>query len=141
MDPKLQDQLIAKYPVFFQEPPNDCPTPFHWRLNLTQRIAGIQCLDGWYSLIDEAVGKIVELDPLAQVSQVKEKWGELRIYLRTPHSEVIRDVIRRARDLSRFTCDVCGGHGRIGNLEGQVATRCPEHMHRMPLRMEKEYGG
>lgn len=97
--------------------------------------------DGWLDLIDDGLSKIEEylgavgwLDR-SQVRQVKEKFGELRIYVRPRDGHEwsdeiamglasIRDEITNA---SARTCEICGSPGQIGVIGGYHQALCPEH--------------
>jgi len=87
---------------------------------------GIECWSGWLSIVLDAAIKMEALltemmtngvarDDLPGCVQIKEKFGELRIYWRavdgapvTPHmQEVIEDAARRAA----LTCTRCGAPG------------------------------
>lgn len=82
---------------------------------------GIECGPGWYDLIRECV---VEIDKILEtlddsdlknaftVSQVKEKFGELRFY--TDWATVaMDDAIKVACRKSATTCEWCGAPGKL----------------------------
>ncbi|NKM65341.1 hypothetical protein GFL58_30970 [Rhizobium leguminosarum bv. viciae] len=98
--------------------------------------------NGWLPLIAESLDQIEHaLDrhgwiAKASVRQIKEKLGDLRIYVR-PRREsasfpkalsaelaVIRD---RYTKKSVETCEICGDHGELGNFDGYQQTLCPRH--------------
>lgn len=92
---------------------------------------GIQCGDGWFSLIDRLLRRIqihaddVELQPV--VLQIKEKLGALRVYWRDA-DDVVRGITYFAEDLSETVCEVCGHPGAIvSNRCGARRTRCESH--------------
>jgi hypothetical protein len=124
MTPEHEKALRKLYPLFFgQAFLNDEP---------------FRCGDGWYALL-RSVAEIVEMVLASQPSevryryravQVKEKFGELRIYLdHEPHEGIVRALIDWATQQSKTICDVCGEPGKPStvNERGLMATRCPTH--------------
>lgn len=89
-----------------------------------------ECADGWFHIIDELSRKL-EADSCAHgadklaVVQVKEKLGELRIYVRGTVSSRVRDWIGTAECESRRTCELCGKPGVLVREVGVFLTRCP----------------
>ena len=90
---------------------------------------GITTGDGWYEILLKAsqeTTKIIErkkLDPqLYCFTQVKEKFGEMRIYM-SRSDEDIKQVIYRAMKASLTTCEDCGKPGRMYR-EGWMRTSC-----------------
>lgn len=90
---------------------------------------GFECCDGWYDLIYDTLCK---LDFFSQISgvditiaQIKEKFGELRIYynpldmsLLTEDKgrfaqNIINDIIDNAATTSKNTCEVSGKQGTL----------------------------
>ena len=64
-----------------------------------------------------------KLDPqLYRFTQVKEKFGQLRIYM-SRSDEDIEQVIYRAMEASMRTCEDCGKPGQRYN-EGWMRTSC-----------------
>ena len=91
---------------------------------------GFECGDGWLGLVDGILGffaKHAEGNHLKlRVTQVKGKFGQLRIYNRGGD-----DVIRTAADMgeliSRSLCECCGRVGTVANEGGWIVTRCDDH--------------
>jgi hypothetical protein len=108
MKTELQQKLIEKYPILFQDK-NKSPRE-------TLMCFGIETGDGWYKILDDLFGYfdnimdndvylpfkkeyIVEGDestygiytypPKIKLVQVKEKYGTLRVYFTTYHDEII----------------------------------------------------
>jgi len=85
---------------------------------------GFECGDGWYRLLHDLSAAIEEaafkqgLDPDSsawpKASQVKEKFGTLRFYVRG-RSEEMGQLIEEASKRSAHTCESCG-------LEGELRT-------------------
>lgn len=108
------------------------PTLYIHRHGNTQYTAmcwGFECDDGWYSLIREASRKIVEVCPNAIMTQVKEKYGNLRLY-HIGNDESL-DVEDWACKESKTICEVCGAPGKIvstsGDRYGWLKTLCSKH--------------
>ncbi len=62
---ELQDKLKSRYPVLFAGTSKG--------LNESLMAFGCECGDGWYPLIDETCRLITDVDPEAELMQVKEK--------------------------------------------------------------------
>jgi hypothetical protein len=100
-----------------------------------------ECGDGWFRVLQDF---IVDMDTLlykhpnefnawkeseGKVSQVKEKFGELRIYLRGDFGSLrgkVLDLIDTARERSIETCEVCGEPGRTRGFQ-VLKTLCDDH--------------
>jgi len=89
--------------------------------------------DGWFDLLWKASEKLEALI-LAQpeedrhhyrASQVKEKFGTLRFYMKSETEEMSK-VIREAEMESGVTCEVCGKPGKMVG-KGWIYTACEEH--------------
>jgi len=115
----------AYLPVFS---PYDSRSPF--------AMFGFEVGDGWYDLIDRALNKLepiaiaankkyqAEFDCSFVLSQVKEKFGQLRVYT-SFHEDDAQDVINDAESESAKICEVCGKPGRIVG-KGWWSVRCTE---------------
>jgi uncharacterized protein with HEPN domain len=85
--------------------------------------------DGWFQLIDRLSAKL-SADPGLVVSQLKEKFGLLRVYFEM--SPLPPDEIEEATDAalaeavaqSRITCEWCGKPGRNARREGYWSVKC-----------------
>jgi hypothetical protein len=106
--------MISRVDLFYKY-----PHLFEWT-----GIAGFECRDGWLDLIDELSAKIVAIMPDAQASQVKEKYGELRMYMMSGSNEV-EDIIDWYTKKSLRTCEVCGNYGELYD-NGWMKVRCVE---------------
>ena len=89
-----------------------------------------ECSDGWLKLIDDLSAKIVAIDPIAEVMQVKEKYGGLRYYmgpLNIETADQIYKLIEEAEDLSYKTCEECGTMENVStNKQGWLYTLCDQ---------------
>lgn len=93
---------------------------------------GLEVGPGWYPLIFEMFGFMDDLQQRSgkavSISQIKEKFGTLRIHCRMPCESVEQELIEDVFEcLSAKTCDFCGSEGRIGSHKGLWATRCDKH--------------
>ncbi len=98
--------------------------------------------DGWLELIDDRLSDaetILEKHgwiDRAVIKQIKEKFGELRIYIR-PRGEdeaypdklaaEMEGLRRVTADNSAHTCEICGDDGEIGNFGGYYQALCVKH--------------
>jgi hypothetical protein len=68
-----------------------------------------------------------EFKLLPNIQQIKEKFGELRIYLDTPLPNMYAwGVVDFAEEMSRVTCEVCGAPGET-ITKGWHKTLCEQH--------------
>jgi hypothetical protein len=92
----------------------------------------MSCGDGWYNIIYNLFEHIeLELNKLpgAQrkafiISDVKEKWGGLRIYA-WGGTDFIDELITVVESLSEQTCETCGKQGKKLCKNGWYYTACP----------------
>jgi len=103
MDRHLQSMLVQKYPSLCQET----------KLNIQQSCMawGSEIGNGWYELVDELFEKLSKFDGLV-LTQVKEKFGELRVYVNSGTDEVY-DIINEYENKSEKICETCGSPGKI----------------------------
>ena len=93
-----------------------------------------ECGDGWYGIIYQLSKELEQVAELAQVdvpkaSQVKEKFGALRFYIRPVNKciyDQVQELIRHAEELSIKTCEICGKSGKI-RRSPYIQTLCDEH--------------
>ena len=90
-----------------------------------------ECGKGWWPMIEKVASAIdsyntAHPDSPVEVSQIKQKFGGLRIYhYNAP--EDIRLLIDEAVEASWRTCERCGTtEGVTTNLEGYRLALCPE---------------
>lgn len=117
----LNDELYTRYPVIFAE--HTLPSSAMSR--------GIECGDGWHTLIDTLCATLqdeTDSDEAPQLiaTQVKAKYGGLRFYVGAA-SQRQRAMISLAESLSRRTCEICGAPGK--SIQGDwIRTRCDTHI-------------
>jgi hypothetical protein len=94
----------------------------------------ISCGAGWYPIICDLADAVSALDPDFALHQVKEKFGTLRFYAAIEdreHWPALKEVTRRAEELSGITCELCGEPGMMHSTQlpdspyaGRVQTLC-----------------
>lgn len=91
---------------------------------------GFECNDGWADVIEATLwlvqqrAKVSALD--VQVTQVKEKFGQLRIYHRGG-DESIGAAFDIAELVSGCVCEICGMPGGLISIDGWLQARCGQH--------------
>ena len=99
-----------------------------------------ECGKGWWPMIEKVVSAIdsynaAHPDSLVEVTQIKQKFGGLRIYHHNA-PEDIRLLIDEAIKASWHTCEKCGSiTGATTNLEGYRLTLCPDCRKEIKLRV------
>jgi hypothetical protein len=88
---------------------------------LSNMAFGFECSDGWFELLKELSEKLESEGVVA--SQVKEKFGGLRFYLRGGATDEVWDIIDAAGDKSLEICEICGQPGTLKG-KGWVQTLC-----------------
>jgi hypothetical protein len=115
MDEALELKLVEKFPKLLTDykcDPKESCLAF-----------GMECDDGWYILIHDyltQVTKMCELDKsiTANIQQIKEKFGKLRIYTYIDGcDEITKDIIyslaHYAEEKSANVCEVSGNYGSL----------------------------
>jgi len=122
MKKELEQALFDKYPLLFAQHSLD--------MRQTCMCWGITTGDGWYNLLDnlcETIQRYITANhkPQVEFTQVKEKFGTLRIYT-DGSDDLVHGMIWFAEHLSGTICDVCGKPGEC-NTNGWIACRCKKH--------------
>ena len=98
-----------------------------------------ECGKGWWPLIEKVAAAIdsyntAHPDSPVEVSQIKQKFGGLRIYhYNAP--EDIRQLIDHAIEVSWHTCERCGRReGITTNIDGYHLTLCSQCRSALPQR-------
>lgn len=120
MNEQLKAILYSRYPKLLPTEGQHCLQLF-----------GVECQDGWFTLIYAACELIqrhtdgTESEQVIAV-QVKEKFGGLRFYYREG-DDYVASLVELVRKLSESICERCGTHGRILESNGWLCSRCPLH--------------
>lgn len=99
----------------------------------------IDCEAGWFGLITELHGHLVELDPNYVVQQIKQKHGVLRYYAGSSIDDlVIQDrfaaLVDIAERLSRTVCELCSNLAQLSVSDANdpvyktICTSCAEQL-------------
>jgi len=126
MRKELDEKLCEKYPkIFADRYGKKTETAMYW---------GFSCGDGWYWLIDNLCSKLQwDTDnnnhndeyPQVVATQVKEKFGMLRFYVKSARREQY-GVISFAESLSHNICEECGSTKNIGHTTGWIKVLCED---------------
>ncbi|QSM92976.1 hypothetical protein I3U40_18135 [Mycobacteroides abscessus subsp. abscessus] len=81
---------------------------------------------GWIPLMLELHAALTQASPDFTYAQIKQKWGELRVYVSGATPEA-RDIISGAELASRTICEVCGGAGSQCVRRSWYRALCPVH--------------
>lgn len=84
---------------------------------------GIECGRGWFPIIETAVKKIEALNQNITITQIKEKFGGLRIYTDS-YTEECEKIINEAEQAASITCEECGEEGSLHSRGGWLRTVC-----------------
>jgi len=83
---------------------------------------------GWVDLLIATHMWLEELGTDFRWSQIKEKFGGIRLYFDGDVGVAGNDIITTAEYvLSYLICDTCGAPGRKGSIRGWYVTRCHDH--------------
>ncbi len=127
MKSELQQKLLKKYPHFFTNErkiytgektvEEDVKELLKQKEIVLPIQFGFECGDGWFGLISELFACIEQhLNPKYsskkekipfQITQIKEKWGGLRVYY-YGGDNVVEGMVYFAEHLSYCTCEECG---------------------------------
>ena len=87
--------------------------------------------DGWDAIVERLLSDIAFVDPKAKIHQVKEKFGELRVYLDRGTDdtwEALSDLIHEAEEQCAKTCQRCGKPGELRNKNSWYYVACEDHV-------------
>lgn len=87
---------------------------------------GVSRLDvdfGWYPLVEDMHTRLVETGADSEYDQIKEKFGELRVYMHGRNDQA-RVIIAAARQKARTTCERCGDIARMRTQRQWFQTLC-----------------
>ena len=84
--------------------------------------------DGWVWLVENTLEAMYQHCknnnvPMPQITDIKEKWGGLRIYYNG--GDIITEgMVELAEHFSYKICEICGTHNNIGQTSGWIHTVC-----------------
>jgi len=145
MRKQLEEKLYHDYPKIFRQ--KDLP------MSQTAMCWGLNCSDGWYWLINNLCFQLqFDIDknhyPQIEFTQVKEKFGLLRIYYTYAEDAYVKRTEKQQNDIQKITaaqdgmidfamslsesiCEECGSTDRVTQTAGWVYTRCHKCLSRM----------
>ncbi len=121
---ELEERLGAKYPALFRRLRVDPMTSPMGR--------GIEVGDGWFELLDQfclAVDTALAMrpDPDFQFEQIKQKFGELRVYATPTADARLALLLDMVRGESKTICEHCGAGGaELITNDGPWRIRCAD---------------
>jgi len=115
MREELQNKLYEKYPDLFKQKDLD--------MRQTCMCWGICTGDGWYDLLDRMCEELQRLDVGLTFTQIKEKFGTLRVYC-NGYNDDVNKIIGKACRLSAKTCETCGSMENVTQSTGWIITLC-----------------
>ena len=102
------------------------------RIDLNNPLFGFECGDGWYSILDALFERMAHhashsASKKIVITQVKEKYGSLRVYY-ISNDPILEAFVDLAESLSERTCEVCGCPGKMTvNATKWIRVRCQQH--------------
>ena len=119
---ELQNKLYKKFPKLFIQ--KDLP------MRETCMCWGVDTGDGWFQLIKDTCTMLqCNIDnkffSQIQFTQVKEKFGGLRIYF-SPYCDKAQDIIDKAEKSSFKICEMCGSIEKVKQTKGYIMSLCKE---------------
>lgn len=91
--------------------------------NITKHLLNIG--PGWRPIVEPVLEDIARKG--ANILQVKEKFGGLRIYTHGGDYEAVQDMVRGAESAVSHICEECGKVGSLVNRDGWWITACIDH--------------
>ena len=117
MNKKLEKKLYKSYPKLFKER----------KLSLSESAMarGIECSDSWYALIDELCNYInfqiiSKKCKQITITQIKSKFGRLRIHTSPNISKEVYGAIGLAMFLSYRICENCSSMKKVKTKSGKL---------------------
>jgi hypothetical protein len=122
MKRKLDEQLCKDFPLLFRNRYGD--------KRQTAMVWGFECADGWFDILWDVCRELeAEIKKLPEdqreytcASQIKEKYGTLRLYMHS-ETEEMSWLIDEAENKSAITCETCGKEGELKG-SGWYYTAC-----------------
>lgn len=87
--------------------------------------AVLECGTGWYGLIVQMDRALRRLRAELRYCQVKEKFGELRVYTTHDGDSLVDQAVDAAVAVASRTCEICGSDGALRT--GTLPPRCSLH--------------
>lgn len=94
--------------------------------NLDDSIKNSDCPKGWHHLLRIIFLALFDSGWDGKLLQVKEKFGELRIYIDSG-TDTMYDILDEAERKSLEICEVCGEAGELRTDRSWFKTLCEKH--------------
>lgn len=104
-------------------------------------VRGFEVGDGWSAVVEDFCRSLDDVlggeaaCPDLRFTQVKQKFGLVRIYCEIADAKVltiVKEVIRSAEVRSSTTCEVCGEPGNLIERRKSIRIACPAHIDVIP---------
>jgi hypothetical protein len=88
-----------------------------------------ECEPGWYPMINDLKEELIALDEEGflpenfEISQLKQKYGELTIYT-SGTTDILEQLLSRYTLVSRHICEMCSRYGKLRILNGWIMPLC-----------------
>ena len=123
MKKELEMSLVTKYPLMFRDYGGD---PYETCMN-----RGMEHGNGWFEIlstlcenIEKELQNHQELREKFKFTQVKEKFGRLRVYF-DGANEIIWNLAYKSEEDSGIVCEQCGTRDNVSaNETGWIRTLC-----------------
>ena len=115
------NELIEKYPNLYKKENS----------RYCMQLFGFEVEDGWFKILkdfSEKANTALEKNPDPEffITQIKQKYGTLRIYTSFCHDEIDK-LIEEAELKANVTCEICGKEGKAESPKGWIYVLCEEH--------------
>lgn len=106
---------------------------------------GIECGKGWKKLYQPILDRVEEINESSnghiEVTQVKEKFGRLEIYL-SRYTDELTAMIKKASEASGHLCEECGEPAEpteVGGWVYQLCDKCYENFENRTKKILESY--
>ena len=114
MNADNEKKLVEDFPVLFKDYGGHAfETAMAW---------GCECGDGWFDLIYQACVGVMQEDNRAYFTQIKEKFGGLRLYACA--NPKAYEVLTKAEKESYNICEICGSEENVTSEGSWIKTLC-----------------
>lgn len=107
-------------------------------LNIVYPRCGVRVGEGWKTIINELIHKLIDMGWDKDLAQVKEKFGGLRFYIGKATPEMY-EVVHEVENKTRTMCEACGQPGKIGDYGGSRVFLCFCETHGKMYANRKNY--
>jgi len=129
LGPDKEEKILTKYQYLFNVDKNE-----------SVKLFGLECNSGWFGLIDKMLEEITsnDIDKKIRILQIKEKFGELTVYLNDYSNKKINYIIDKYSGYSLEICEVCSRPGIIRDDQYWIVVLCDKHNKKL-IESNREY--